>query len=172
MRARRTERPVLSRKSPRDSRVQRTQRALHEALIGLVREKDYDRIAVREILARAHVGRSTFYAHFADKDELLVKGIEQILARSDSRRSPYVVQPADLRASRSAPADRQHEPEGARVAPQTASDCDQPMQILVCRAQDHEETLYVAEPGRALPFDTGTIDEINVAALEHIRHSI
>jgi AcrR family transcriptional regulator len=77
----------LFRKSSADRRVQRTQRALHEALIGLVREKDYDRIAVREILARAQVGRSTFYAHFNSKDELLCSGIEQILAKSGSRDS-------------------------------------------------------------------------------------
>lgn len=75
----------MSRKSAIDRRVQQTRRALHEALIDLVREKDYDRIAVREILGRAQVGRSTFYAHFADKNELLLNGIERILARSGSR---------------------------------------------------------------------------------------
>lgn len=75
----------MSRKSGTDPRVQHTRRSLHEALIGLVREKDYDRIAVREILDRAHVGRSTFYAHFGGKDELLMDGIERIAARLGPR---------------------------------------------------------------------------------------
>lgn len=68
----------MSRKSARDPRVQKTRRSLHEALIGLVREKDYHDIPVREILDRAKVGRSTFYMHFADKDELLASGIQRI----------------------------------------------------------------------------------------------
>ncbi len=81
----RTSRPVVSRKFAPDRRVQRTQRSLHEALIGLIREKDYDDISVREILDRANVGRSTFYAHFGGKDELLASGIERIVAKSDRR---------------------------------------------------------------------------------------
>jgi AcrR family transcriptional regulator len=62
-----------------DRRVLHTRRALHQALIALIREKDYNAIAVREILDRANVSRSTFYMHFADKDELLTSGIEQIV---------------------------------------------------------------------------------------------
>jgi AcrR family transcriptional regulator len=68
----------LSKKS--DRRVHSTRRSLHEALIGLVREKDYDHIVVREILERAKVSRSAFYTHFGGKDELLTSGIERILA--------------------------------------------------------------------------------------------
>jgi AcrR family transcriptional regulator len=62
-----------------DRRVQRTKSSLHNALIGLAREKPYPSIAVKEILDRANVGRSTFYMHFRDKDDLLVSGIRQIL---------------------------------------------------------------------------------------------
>jgi AcrR family transcriptional regulator len=52
---------------------------LHDALIGLAREKPYPSIAVKEILDRANVGRSTFYTHFRDKDDLLESGIHEIL---------------------------------------------------------------------------------------------
>jgi AcrR family transcriptional regulator len=65
-----------------DRRVRRTQGLLREALASLVHEKPYDAIVVKEILARANVGRSTFYTHFRDKDELLVSGIHEMLRSS------------------------------------------------------------------------------------------
>jgi len=63
----------------------KTKSALHEALVRLAREKPYDAIAVKEILARANVGRSTFYTHFADKDDLLDSGVHEMLAAIDRR---------------------------------------------------------------------------------------
>ncbi|HEX4758000.1 MAG TPA: TetR/AcrR family transcriptional regulator [Terracidiphilus sp.] len=62
-----------------DRRVGRTQKLLREALHSLIREKDYDSIVVKEILDRANVGRSAFYTHFRNKDELLASGIKDIL---------------------------------------------------------------------------------------------
>jgi AcrR family transcriptional regulator len=63
----------------KDRRIQKTQNLLHEALSSLIREKPYDSIVVKEILDRANVGRSTFYTHFRDKDDLLVSGIHDML---------------------------------------------------------------------------------------------
>ena len=54
-----------------DRRVQKTRKLLQDALIELVSEKSYESVSIREILERANVGRSTFYAHFQDKDQLL-----------------------------------------------------------------------------------------------------
>src|SRR5262245_32373768 len=68
-----------NRPETRDRRVQRTEASLHEALIGLAREKPYSSIVVKEILDRANVGRSTFYMHFRDKDDLLESGIHEVL---------------------------------------------------------------------------------------------
>jgi AcrR family transcriptional regulator len=59
-----------------DRRVRRTQKSLHEAVISLLLEKNYDAITVQEVLDRADVGRSTFYAHFQSKDELLMSGMD------------------------------------------------------------------------------------------------
>jgi len=54
-----------------DRRVQRTRKLLQDALIELVSEKGYESVKIWEILDKANVGRSTFYAHFQDKDQLL-----------------------------------------------------------------------------------------------------
>ena len=71
----------VTRRSERDPdrRIQKTRNLLREALVSLIHEKDYDAIPVREILDRANVGRSTFYMHFRDKDELLVHAIQDLL---------------------------------------------------------------------------------------------
>jgi AcrR family transcriptional regulator len=63
-----------------DRRVTRTRKLLQEALIELILEKGYESLTVQEILERAGVGRSTFYAHFRDKDELLMSGFEHMRA--------------------------------------------------------------------------------------------
>jgi AcrR family transcriptional regulator len=60
-----------------DRRVLRTRQGLHAALIALILEKRYDKITVQEIIDRANVGRSTFYAHFLDKDDLLISGFQR-----------------------------------------------------------------------------------------------
>jgi AcrR family transcriptional regulator len=46
--------------------------------MALILEKKYEDITVQEILDRADVGRSTFYMHFQDKDELLVSGFQYL----------------------------------------------------------------------------------------------
>jgi AcrR family transcriptional regulator len=70
-----------------DRRIARTQKLLRDALHSLIRERDYDSIAVKEILDRANVGRSAFYTHFRDKDELLASSIYDILGSVPSSRS-------------------------------------------------------------------------------------
>jgi AcrR family transcriptional regulator len=74
-----------NRSATSDRRVQRTKTSLHNALLGLAREKPYPSIAVKEILDRANVGRSTFYTHFRDKDDLLESGIHDILGSIQSQ---------------------------------------------------------------------------------------
>lgn len=63
----------------RDRRVRRTRGRLRAALGSLLHERPYEDIAVKQILARADVGRSTFYAHFADKDALLASAVRDLL---------------------------------------------------------------------------------------------
>ena len=62
-----------------DRRTARTNRLLRDALIALILEKHYDDITVQDIIDRADVGRSTFYAHFTDKEAILIGDWEKFL---------------------------------------------------------------------------------------------
>jgi AcrR family transcriptional regulator len=69
----------LSENAPVDRRTQRTRQALSHALIALIQDKRYDAITVQDICDRANVGRSTFYAHYQDKDDLLTSNFQQVM---------------------------------------------------------------------------------------------
>ncbi len=62
-----------------DPRIRRTCERLGSALVSLIAEKPIDAITVQEVLDRAAVGRSTFYLHFRDKDDLLFSQLEVFL---------------------------------------------------------------------------------------------
>jgi len=64
-----------------DRRSRRTRRLLGAALVELMLEKRYDTITVQEIIDRANVGRSTFYAHYLDKEDLLQHEVAELIAR-------------------------------------------------------------------------------------------
>jgi AcrR family transcriptional regulator len=51
---------------------------LQHALITLILEKGYDAVTVEDICAAANVGRSTFYLHYASKDDLKRRGLEHL----------------------------------------------------------------------------------------------
>lgn len=60
-----------------DRRVQRTQQLLRGALLSLIQERGFEALSVQDIIDRANVGRATFYAHFENKEDLLVSGLEE-----------------------------------------------------------------------------------------------
>jgi AcrR family transcriptional regulator len=64
----------------RDRRVSRTVQALRSSLFELIQEKHYDSITVQDIIERANVGRSTFYTHFRDKEDLFIGDWKSFLA--------------------------------------------------------------------------------------------
>jgi AcrR family transcriptional regulator len=72
------ERSSMTSEAVTDRRVRRTRELLRGALLSLIMEKGYERITVQDILDRADVGRSTFYAHYRDKEALLLAGFEDI----------------------------------------------------------------------------------------------
>jgi AcrR family transcriptional regulator len=65
--------------SKRDRRSLRTRHLLSAALVELIREKNYNTITVSDIIQRANVGRSTFYAHYRDKDDLFVGELDRVI---------------------------------------------------------------------------------------------
>ncbi|MFJ5787705.1 MULTISPECIES: TetR/AcrR family transcriptional regulator [Streptomyces] len=74
-----------------DRRVRRTRAALRRALVELVLDKGFHAVTVEEITERADVGRATFYAHYRDKEDLLV-GVVRDLAEDRERLLPAVRQ--------------------------------------------------------------------------------
>lgn len=61
-----------------DRRIERTRQLIRDALVGLILEKGYEKVTIQDIIDRANVGRSTFYAHYRDKEDLLLRGVAQI----------------------------------------------------------------------------------------------
>src|SRR5690242_11331851 len=67
-----------------DRRSKRTRQSLGDALVELMLEKRFDEITVQDILDRANIGRSTFYAHYTDKEQLLMAQIKQMIHQLDA----------------------------------------------------------------------------------------
>jgi AcrR family transcriptional regulator len=73
---------------PLDRRSRRTRRMLKEAFFALVLEKGYDGVTIEDITDRADLGRTTFYLHYRDKEELLVESIDAIAEELIARLPP------------------------------------------------------------------------------------
>ena len=69
----------------RDRRVGRTHRQLRAALVELVLERGWEGVRIQDLCDRADVGRSTFYKHFADKEDLLLGGYDALRAWAFAR---------------------------------------------------------------------------------------
>lgn len=54
-----------------DRRQRKSRRAIFAAFESLMAEEHYSQVTVAQIIERADIGRSTFYAHFETKDDLL-----------------------------------------------------------------------------------------------------
>ncbi len=59
-----------------DRRILRTRNMLGDALVELLQERNFDDITVQDVLDRAGVGRSTFYVHYRDKNDLFLSDVE------------------------------------------------------------------------------------------------
>ena len=66
-------------KEKHDRRSQRTRYLVGEAFVQLLKEKGYSAITVSDIIERANIGRSTFYSHYRDKDDLFVAQLDRVI---------------------------------------------------------------------------------------------
>lgn len=67
-----------------DRRARRTRVALAEALMALGPEVGIDRLDVQKLVTAAGIGRSTFYKHFADKDDFFSTSFAGMVAMFDA----------------------------------------------------------------------------------------
>jgi AcrR family transcriptional regulator len=82
-----------------DRKTRYTRKVLADSLIELMKEKSFAKITTKELCERADINRTTFYAHYRDKYDLLQQIEEETLAyfedmldRYDSRRSRREIQ--------------------------------------------------------------------------------
>ena len=62
-----------------DLRVKRTRKLITQAFISLLRRKKFEKISIQEIADDAMINRATFYAHYADKQDLYDSLIDDFL---------------------------------------------------------------------------------------------
>ena len=61
-----------------DLRILKTKKILFESLLVLMKQKNFEKIKISDICDEALINRSTFYAHYEDKYELLIDLIEEL----------------------------------------------------------------------------------------------
>ena len=71
-----------------DPRIERTREALRGALMALIEEKGFDAISVQDITERARLNRATFYLHYRDKQDLLIRTSEAVFDRLVAEAGP------------------------------------------------------------------------------------
>jgi AcrR family transcriptional regulator len=79
-----------------DRRVLRTRNALGDSLVALLQERDFEQITVQDVLDRAGVGRSTFYVHYRDKNDLFLSDVEDFFEMCSSLLSRHNARPERL----------------------------------------------------------------------------
>lgn len=66
-------------KNKNDVRFSKSDQAIRQSFIDLLKVKKFDRISVKMIIDKAAINRSTFYAHFLDKYDLMDQLQEELL---------------------------------------------------------------------------------------------
>ena len=58
-----------------------TRKAILEACMALIQEKEFQKITIHEIAEREDINRGTFYLHFADKYEMMNRFEEEMIEK-------------------------------------------------------------------------------------------
>ena len=74
-----------------DSRVLKTEQAIKEAFMELVKEKGYNQVTVSDICKKSNINRNTFYLHYLDKDDLVGKMLKTAYSTMDNALKDYTI---------------------------------------------------------------------------------
>ena len=85
----------MTRQEKSDRRSRRSRRLIVDALLALMREKRFDRITVQEIIDRADVGRTTFYAQFRNKEHVLESELARVFGLLHEQHLASTEEPTD-----------------------------------------------------------------------------
>ena len=77
----------------------RSRRLIHQAFLELLREKPFEKITVTDIVNRADINRSTFYAHYPD-----VRGLVEALVEKGINESLVIIKNMDFQDALADPA--------------------------------------------------------------------
>ena len=77
----------------------RSRRLIHQAFLELLREKPFEKITVTDIVDRADINRSTFYAHYPD-----VRGLVESLVEKGINESLMIIRNMDFQNALADPA--------------------------------------------------------------------
>lgn len=64
--------------TPRQIKAQQTKENLFKSALKLFAEKDYDKVSVDEIVAKAGTSKGAFYTHFKSKDQVIIEQFKQV----------------------------------------------------------------------------------------------
>jgi AcrR family transcriptional regulator len=133
-----------------DRRTNRTRRQLRAALLALILEKGYDAVTVEDITERADLGRTTFYLHYRDKQDLLIESLDELVddLTATIARVPMAEWPSHL--------DPQH-PEPLQL----------PLRLAFQHAADHADLYRVILRGEGR---TQTLERVRQIVIEQIDH--
>ena len=84
---------------PHSSSFIRTDKAIMQAFINLLKEKSFEKITVQDILEQTPVTRATFYAHYHDKYEIAERMLEQFFQIRDNTRKQLSTTPSSQMSS-------------------------------------------------------------------------
>ena len=79
--------PITMEEERLDPRVKRTRSLILAAFEELLPEKGFQSLTVQDITDKAEINRATFYAHFADKYDLLDQSIRQTFRQELEKRT-------------------------------------------------------------------------------------
>lgn len=152
---------VVSPKTQPDARILRTQRRLTDALVKLTLERSFEALTVRELTERAGVGYATFFRHFASKEALLERLLEDTLDDLLGQLGPDAAALDPLSTGTVVFRHAQRHADRYRVLLRTGDAADLLGRCLRLSTDKLSET-FVPKPGGVVPFEV---------AVHHLVHS-